>query len=44
MAYHPSRINVIWIYPEHDLVVAVRWIDKPNLPGFFEHVAGSVAA
>jgi CubicO group peptidase (beta-lactamase class C family) len=26
--------NVIWIDPEHDLVVVVRWIDKASLDGF----------
>ena len=35
--------NVIWIDPDHDLVVVVRWIAKASLPGFLELVVGSVA-
>ena len=34
--------NVIWIDPEHDLVVVVRWIDKPHIAGFVERVVASV--
>ncbi len=30
--------NVIWIDPEHDLVVAVRWIDKASVGGFVKLV------
>ncbi len=30
--------NVIWIDPEHDLVVVVRWIDKPSVDGFIKRV------
>jgi len=30
--------NVIWIDPEHDLVVVVRWIDKPHVDGFIARV------
>jgi len=30
--------NVIWIDPEHDLVVVVRWIDKPHTDGFIARV------
>ncbi len=26
--------NVIWLDPAHDLVVVVRWIDKPSVEGF----------
>jgi CubicO group peptidase (beta-lactamase class C family) len=33
--------NVIWIDPEHDLVVVVRWIDKPSLDGFLKLVLES---
>ena len=28
--------NVIWIAPEHDLVVAVRWIDKASVDGLLK--------
>ena len=34
--------NVIWLDPEHDLVVVVRWIEKSSVPGFFERVLASV--
>jgi CubicO group peptidase (beta-lactamase class C family) len=34
--------NVIWIDPEHDLVVVVRWIDKASFAGFLELVLASV--
>lgn len=34
--------NVIWIDPEHDLVVVVRWIDKASIAGFLELVVKSV--
>jgi CubicO group peptidase (beta-lactamase class C family) len=34
--------NVIWIDPEHDLVVVVRWIDKVSFPGFIELVLDAV--
>ncbi len=34
--------NVIWIDPEHDLVVVVRWIDKASLDGFLALVLESV--
>jgi CubicO group peptidase (beta-lactamase class C family) len=34
--------NVIWIDPEHDLVVVVRWIDKASLDGFLRLVLDSV--
>ena len=33
--------NVIWIDPEHDLVVVVRWIDKASLDGFLKLVVES---
>jgi CubicO group peptidase (beta-lactamase class C family) len=35
--------NVIWIDPEHDLVIVVRWIDKTSFPGFIERVVDSLA-
>jgi CubicO group peptidase (beta-lactamase class C family) len=36
--------NLIWIDPEHDLVVVVRWIDKASMDGFFERVLASLIA
>jgi CubicO group peptidase (beta-lactamase class C family) len=35
--------NVIWIDPEHDLVVVVRWIDKASLDGFLALIVDAVA-
>jgi CubicO group peptidase (beta-lactamase class C family) len=34
--------NVIWIDPEHDLVLVVRWIDKASFAGFVELVLASL--
>jgi CubicO group peptidase (beta-lactamase class C family) len=34
--------NVIWIDPEHDLVVVVRWIDKPSFPAFIDLILDAV--
>jgi CubicO group peptidase (beta-lactamase class C family) len=34
--------NVIWIDPEHDLVVVARWIDKGAVEPFLAHVIGAV--
>jgi CubicO group peptidase (beta-lactamase class C family) len=34
--------NVIWLDPEHDLVVVVRWIDKASVGGFVQRVVASV--
>ena len=34
--------NVIWIDPDHDLVVVLRWIDKPSVDGFLALVLESV--
>jgi len=34
--------NVIWIDPEHDLVVVVRWIDKSSLDGFLGRVLAAL--
>ena len=34
--------NMIWIDPEHDLVVVVRWIDKASIDGFVALVLASV--
>jgi hypothetical protein len=36
--------NVIWIDPENDLVVIVRWIDKSSFDGFIALVLESVMA
>jgi CubicO group peptidase (beta-lactamase class C family) len=35
--------NVIWIDPDHDLVVVVRWIDKASVDGFVRCVQEAVA-
>jgi CubicO group peptidase (beta-lactamase class C family) len=34
--------NVIWIAPDHDLVVVVRWIDKTALEGFLTRIMQAV--
>jgi CubicO group peptidase (beta-lactamase class C family) len=34
--------NVIWIDPEHELVVVLRWIDKPSIDGFLKLVLESL--
>src|SRR5262245_11775112 len=34
--------NVIWIDPEHDLIVVVRWIDKASMDGFVRLVLEAV--
>jgi CubicO group peptidase (beta-lactamase class C family) len=34
--------NVIWIDPDHDLVVVARWIDKASVDGFIARVLASV--
>jgi CubicO group peptidase (beta-lactamase class C family) len=34
--------NLIWIDPEHDLVVVVRWIDAAKVDGFLKLVLDSV--
>ncbi|QQS14812.1 MAG: serine hydrolase [Rhodospirillales bacterium] len=36
--------HILWIDPEHDLVVVTRWIDKASAGGFIERVVASVAA
>jgi CubicO group peptidase (beta-lactamase class C family) len=35
--------NLIWIDPEHDLVVVARWIDKASIDGFLRRVLAAVA-
>jgi CubicO group peptidase (beta-lactamase class C family) len=30
--------NIIWVDPEHDLVVVARWIDRASIPGFIDLV------
>jgi CubicO group peptidase (beta-lactamase class C family) len=35
--------NIIWIDPEHDLVVVLRWIDKAAVEGFYERLLAAVA-
>ena len=34
--------HLIWIEPEHDLVVVVRWIDRPQAGAFVERLLASV--
>jgi hypothetical protein len=34
--------NVIWIDPDHDLVVVVRWVDKAHVNPLMERIVGSV--
>jgi CubicO group peptidase (beta-lactamase class C family) len=34
--------NMIWIAPEHDLVVVTRWLDIPKLDGFIARVSAAV--
>ena len=34
--------SLVWIDPDHDLVVVVRWIDKPHIQGFLERLLDAV--
>ncbi len=34
--------SLIWIDPQHDLVVVARWIDKASMDGFFKLVLASI--
>ncbi len=34
--------HILWIDPEHDLVVVVRWIDRAHANGFIERVLASL--
>ncbi|RMG55338.1 MAG: class C beta-lactamase-related serine hydrolase [Acidobacteria bacterium] len=34
--------NMIWIDPEHDLVVVVRWIDRRAIDGFIQRLLAAV--
>jgi len=34
--------SLIWIDPDDDLVAVVRWIDKPHIPGFLQHLLAAV--
>lgn len=36
--------NIIWIDPDHDLVVVIRWIDKAAVDGFLSRVIGAMPA
>ena len=36
--------NMIWIDPEHDLVVVLRWIDKAKVGGFLDRLMAAVKA
>jgi CubicO group peptidase (beta-lactamase class C family) len=35
--------NVIWIDPEHDLVIVLRWIDKGSVDGFLKLILEGLA-
>lgn len=34
--------NIIWIYPEHDMVVVVRWIDRAKVNEFLQKISSAV--
>ena len=34
--------NVIWVDPEHDLVVVLRWIDKAAFDGFIDRLLAAL--
>lgn len=34
--------NMIWVDPEHDLVVVVRWIDRREIDGFIQRLLAAV--
>ncbi len=34
--------HIVWIDPEHDLVVVLRWIDRKKAPGFVERLLGAL--
>jgi CubicO group peptidase (beta-lactamase class C family) len=36
--------NIIWIDPDHDLVVVARWIDKTAVDGFLSRVLAALRA
>jgi hypothetical protein len=36
--------NYVWIEPEFDAVIVVRWIDSAHLPGFLRHVTQGLQA
>ena len=35
-------LNIVWIDPDNDLVVVVRWIEKEDFPGFAEKVMAAI--
>ena len=35
-------LNIVWIDPENDIVVVVRWIEKEDFPGFAEKVMAAI--
>jgi CubicO group peptidase (beta-lactamase class C family) len=43
-AFHAlgAGVNAIWIDPEHDLVVVLRWIDKSAFDGFIERLLAAL--
>jgi CubicO group peptidase (beta-lactamase class C family) len=36
--------NYVWVEPEHEAVVVVRWIDSAHLPGFLRRVTQGLQA
>ncbi|MCW5626065.1 MAG: serine hydrolase [Burkholderiales bacterium] len=36
--------NVIWVYPQADLVVVCRWLDVPKIDGFVQKLVAAVGA
>ena len=36
--------NYVWVEPEHDAVIVVRWIDSAHLPGFLRRVTQGLQA
>ncbi len=34
--------NIVWVDPEHDLVVVIRWISRDKLDGFLKRVVDAV--
>ena len=35
--------HVLWLDPDHDLVMVARWVDKPEVDGLLARVLASVA-
>ena len=37
-----GNLNAVWIDPEHDLVVVIRWIDNQHIDGFLARVLAAI--